>query len=173
LPFSFITQRLSLGAAVLTCAVLAAVPSGRSEKLALIAVALLFFCFLYSDHRELNRLEDHLDAAISQLTPGQRVINAPASNSLRSFCFHHDLDRACIGHCFSYANYEPSTRQFRIRAQPGNGIVMDNYADVAAVESGVYIVGARDLPLNLLYECGKRSVCLSSLQAGDTAGKRN
>ena len=173
LPFGFIVQRLSLGAAVMLCAVLVSAPSGKFEKIALVSVAILFFSFLYSDHRELNRMEDRIDAAISQLPPGQRVINTPSSNFLRSFSFHHDLDRACIGHCFSYANYEPSTLQFRIRAKPGNGIVMDNYSDVAAVEAGSYVVRANDLPLYLLYECGERDVCLSSLQAGDTTGKRH
>jgi len=28
----------------------------------------------------------------------------------------HSVDRACIGHCFSYSNYEPSSGQFRVRA---------------------------------------------------------
>jgi hypothetical protein len=173
LPFSFIVQRLSLGAAVMLCAVLVSAPIGKFEKLALVLVAILFFALLYSDHRELNQLEDRIDAAISQLPHGQRVINTPSSNFLRSFSFHHDLDRACIDHCFSYANYEPSTLQFRIRAKPGNGIVMDNYADVAAVEAGSYVVRANDLPVYLLYECGAGNVCVSSLQAGDTAGKRH
>jgi len=173
LPFGFIVQRLSLGAAVMLCAVLVSASPSKFEKLALVFVAILFFGFLYSDHRELNQLEDRIDAAISQLPPGQRVINTPSSNFLRSFSFHHDLDRACIGHCFSYANYEPSTLQFRIRAKPGNGIVMDNYSDVAAVEAGSYVVRSSELPLYLLYQCGVRNVCMSSLQAGDTTGKRH
>ena len=29
----------------------------------------------------------------------------------------HVIDRACIGHCFSYANYEPATAQFRVRVR--------------------------------------------------------
>src|ERR1700722_3216301 len=172
LPFGFIVQRLSLGAAVMLCAVLVSAPIGKFEKLGLVLVAILFFGFLYSDHRELNRMEDRIDAAISHLPPGRRVINTPSSNFLRSFSFHHDLDRACIGRCFSYANYEPSTLQFRIRAKPGNGIVMDNYSDVAAVEAGSYLVRSSDLPLYLLYQCGDRNVCVPSLQAGDTVGKR-
>ena len=34
------------------------------------------------------------------------------------------IDRICVGHCYSYANYEPSTDQFRISrdgTQPDRG----------------------------------------------------
>jgi len=30
-------------------------------------------------------------------------------------------ERACIGHCFSYENYEPSSRQFRVARAEGAG----------------------------------------------------
>lgn len=52
----------------------------------------------------------------------------------------HVVDRACIGRCCSYANYEPSTGQFRVHAEAGNPIVMADYADVYSVEMGIYRV---------------------------------
>jgi hypothetical protein len=174
-PFGFITDRLSLGAALMMCAVLAAASSTRFEKVALAAVAVLFFGLLYADNRDLNQLEDRLDAVVRQLPPAQRVMSPLTSQSLRSLCIQHDLDRACIGHCFSYANYEPSSRQFRIRALPGNGIVLDDYADVDAVAGGRYVVQPRDLPVYLFYPCGLgfRDVCSRLLQMGERSGGLN
>ncbi len=175
LPFGFITDRLSFGAAVMMCAVLAAVPLTRFEKVVLVSVAALFFAYLYADNRDLNRLEDRLDLVVRQLPPAQRVISTLPSQSLRSLCIQHDLDRACIGHCFSYANYEPSSRQFRIHAQPGNGVVLSDYVDVDAVAGGSYVVQPRDLPLQLVYLCGSdlRDVCSRPLRAGEASGKPN
>ncbi|MGA8617869.1 MAG: hypothetical protein WB660_05035 [Candidatus Sulfotelmatobacter sp.] len=175
LPFGFVTDRLSLATAMMMCAVLAAAPITRFEKLVLAAVAVLFFGLVYADNRELNRLEDRLDAAVAQLPPAQRVISSLPSQSLYSLCFQHNLDRACIGHCFSYANYEPSSRQFRIHARPGNGIVLDNYADVDSVANGTYVVQPRDLPLYLVYLCGQdsRDVCSRPLHAGEPVRKEN
>ncbi len=175
LPFGFITDRLSFAAALTLCALLAEMPITRFEKAVMVAVAILFFGLLYADNRELNQLEDRIDALVARFPPWQRVISTLPSQSLHSLCFQHDLDRACIGHCFSYANYEPSSRQFRIRAHPGNGIVLGDYADVDAAASGNYIVQPRDLPVSLIYPCGQDSgdVCSRSLHAGESVGKEN
>lgn len=66
----------------------------------------------------------------------------------------HLLSRACLGHCYDYTNYEPSTSQFRIHAAQGNPIVMANYADVAEMTDGTYVVKENDLPLHALLRCG-------------------
>ena len=118
-------------------------------------------------------MEDGLDAAVRALPQGRRLVSILPDASLYSLCFHHDLDRACIGHCWSYADYEPSSRQFRIRATPGNGIVLDDFADVTAVASGTYVVQARDLPIYLVYACGLglTEVCLRPLQLGETVAE--
>lgn len=175
LPFGYIATRLSLGAALLLCAILAPAPTPRLARALLISVAIFFFGLLYTDNRELNQLEDRLDVALDRLPPGQRVINSLQDQSLRSLCFQHDLDRACLGRCFSYANYEASSRQFRIRARPGNGIVLDDYADIDAVARGTYIARPRDLPVYFVYLCGldSRDVCSSPLKVGEASGKPN
>ncbi len=175
LPFGFITSRLALASALILCTVLASVTSSKLGKLGLVFVALWFFGLLYADDRSLNRLEDHMAATVRQMPSGGRVIAQVPSQSLYSLCFQHQLDRVCIGHCLSYANYEPSSRQFRIRAQPENGIVLSNYADVDAIANGTYIVQPRDLPLTLIYLCGTKSEegCSRPLQAGEKVGKTN
>ena len=173
-PFGYIAERLSLGAGLMLCAVLAAAPMPRLARVALVSVTLLFFGFLYADDLELNHLEDRLDAEVDQLSPGQRAINSLPDQSLRSLCIEHQLDRACIGHCFSYANYEPSSRQFRVRARPGNAIVLDNPADIQAIARGSYVVQPRDLPVYALDPCGSdfSELCSRPLQLGETVGKR-
>jgi hypothetical protein len=169
-PLSFIAQRLSLGAGLMMIATVAQVSATRVAKVALTSTMLLFFAFLFTDEWQLNHREDQLDVALRALPPNQRVIAFLPDQSLRSLCFHHDLDRACIGRCFSFANYEPSSLQFRIRAQPGNSIVLDNRVDVDAVSNGTYKVQSRDLPLYLVYPCGQDSgeVCTRPLKAGES-----
>ncbi len=65
----------------------------------------------------------------------------------------HILDRACIGYCFSYGNYEPSTALFRVRATPGNPYVMSDFDDAADTEEGIYEVQQQDLPAYGIFPC--------------------
>jgi len=168
LPFTYITDRVCLAVALMGCAVLGSVPLRTYEKIALTAMAVAFFSFLFIDTRELNRLEDGINAVVAQLPAGQRVIGSFPGWSMRVVPLQHDLDRACIGRCFSYANYEPSSRQFRVRVQAENPVILDNYLDVKAVEEGRYVVKPRDLPLYEVFLCGpeRHDVCLNSLEAG-------
>jgi hypothetical protein len=180
LPLGYIAQRLSFCAGLMMCAVLTAAPASRLLRMTLPAVAIVFFSLLYTDDLKLNRMEDQLDVAVRQLPPGERVVSVLASQSLLSLCSQHDLDRACIGHCFSYANYEPSSRQFRVRARPGNGIVLADYGDVDAVASGRYVVRSSDIPIYLVYPCRRDArssdssdICTRPLQLGETSGNPN
>jgi hypothetical protein len=169
----YITTRLSLGAALLLCAMLAAAPLTKVDKIALLATAGLFFGLLYQADRHLNRLENRLDAAIQAIPPMQRVIWQAPAQSLFWLCVQHDIDRACVGRCFSYGNYEPSSDQFRVRAHPNNGVVLSDHTDVDAVRMGSYTVHARDLPMQLIYPCDKEfeNVCSRPLRLGDISGK--
>ncbi len=174
--FGNVTDRLSFAAALLMCAIVTAAPANRLVRISLFCVTALFFGLLYADNRALNRLEDRLDAVVAGLPPGQRVISSLPSRTLRFLCFQHDLDRACIGRCFSYGNYEPSSGQFRVRVAAPNEIVLDSAADVDAVASGTYLVRPRDLPISLIFLCSSSrypnhdDVCLRPLRAGETVG---
>jgi hypothetical protein len=59
----------------------------------------------------------------------------------------HMIDRACVGRCFSYGNYEPATAQFRLRTRPGATAAMASMQDVSALHHGQYVVKPGDLPL--------------------------
>jgi hypothetical protein len=66
------------------------------------------------------------------------------------------VDRACIGKCFAYANYEPSSKQFRIRVNQGSPIVTDSEDDSDNMEKGYYVVRPEDLPMNQIYQCDEQ-----------------
>jgi hypothetical protein len=172
-PLGFIAERFSLTAGLWMCALLAGASTTRLSRVALVSAAVCFLGLLYADDRKLNSMEDQLDAAVGTLPQGQRVVSLLPDPSLYSLCLYHDLDRACIGHCLSYANYEASSRQFRIRAGRGNGIVLDNFADVAAAASGTYVVQSLDLPIHLVYRCGPglTQICSRPMQMGETLAK--
>jgi len=169
LPLSFVSSRLSLGAGVLLAALLAEVQPKRVEKAILTVSALVFFSFIFRDGQKLNRIEDQLDAVIAQLPSHSRVIGFLRIPSKTRPPLLHAVDRACIGHCFSYASYEPSSRQFRVRVAEGSPIVMADYDDVASVETGEYMVQAGDLPAFLVYLCGpeQQQVCSHELHEGE------
>jgi hypothetical protein len=142
----------------------------RFEQGALIAVALLFFGFLYHDERALNSFEDRMQDTVAQLPPGQRVISAIDAPDLRVNALAHVIDRVCVGHCYSYANYEPVTAQFRIRAEVENPYVAHNYEDSWLMQVGLYVVKDHDLPLYQIDLDAGGQMIVKSLRAGFPCG---
>jgi hypothetical protein len=138
---------MSLAVGVSLCALLAGAPMRAYYRYAMAVVALLFFGFLYRDEGALNAFEDRMTRLVSQLPPGQRVVSAIDDPTLHINALTHMIDRACVGRCYSYANYEPSTAQFRIRAVAENPIVVSTYEDSRLLQLGSYVVKERDLPL--------------------------
>lgn len=171
-PFDFVSLRLSLAAGILLAAFLMDLQPKLHEKAILMLSAMIFFALVFWDARKINRMEDRLDAVLAQLPLNSRVIGLTRIPSRNFSPGEHQVDRACIGRCFSYADYEPSTEQFRLRAAPGNPIVMADYADVYAVELGRYRVQPRDLPVYLAYLCGpdNQQICSRELREGDVVG---
>jgi hypothetical protein len=163
----YIAERMSLGVGVFVCAILGGVRIRPFERGVLLALALVFFAFLYRDERSLNALEDRFDAAVAQLPPRQRVVSAINDPNLRINAVTHMIDRACIDRCFSYGNYEPSTAQFRIRTTGASPLIVSTYKDSWALQSGGYIVRARDVPLYQLDLDEQGRLILRSLKAGD------
>jgi hypothetical protein len=167
----FIAERMSLASGILVCGVLGAIPHRPFERYVSIAVMLLFFAFLYRDERALNAVEDRLENAVTGLPPKQRVVSAINDPSLRINALTHMIDRACVGRCYSYANYEPSTAAFRVRAVAENPIVAFHYADSWALQTGTYVVKEADLPMFAvgLNEAGQ--LAIRNLQAGTRSGR--
>ena len=135
----------------------------------------IFFAFLYQDTGWLNRLEEHSEELVSKLAPWTRVIvTIEAPEDSRMEFVGHAAERACIKHCFSYANYEPSSRQFRVRVREGSTVVTSSADDAQDMASGQYQVQDEDLPIKQIYQCDEKdltTLCIRDLEAGETNGR--
>jgi hypothetical protein len=171
-PLGFIGERFSLVAAVLACvAVASANPKHWQRGLTLVPV-LVFFVVVYRDERSLVQLEERVDQLVTPLPPQQRVaamLHFPGAVD----GFTEDLvDRACVGRCYSYGNYEASSSQFRIRAIHDNPFILSQAEDSNKLAQGSYLVKPSDLPLYQIYPCGPRitDLCMRALKAGERNG---
>jgi len=147
-PLLFMQHRVSLFIAILFCAVVAGGPHGRSLTRFSSLLAATFFTMLYLDVRSLNQVEVQLTEMFSTLPPRTRVVAAlrdSASSRLNGLI--HVGSTACLGHCWDYGNYEPSTAQFRVRASAPNGVVVDDMGTVSDIEGGEHIVTPAEAPL--------------------------
>ena len=169
-----IVSRLTIVAAIFA---ICAVNCLRPHKALLVGgfiVAIPFFTALYRDGAVLNRIEQHAEALTAQLPYGTRVVPTllPDPDS-RIIFINHILDRACVGRCFTYSNYEPSSRQFRVRVLPGSPVATDSVADSQEMEGGEYVVQPEDLPLKNVYQCHPDDytvLCIRDLAPGDRTG---
>jgi hypothetical protein len=163
------TERLTSITAVVGCCVLGATHPRKWHFAATAVIAGVFFAFLYQDTAIVNRMEAQVVQLVSKLPPNQRVLATiepfPGSRILNQ----HIIDRACIGRCFSYGNYEPGSRVFRVRATPGNPYVLDSYELATETEEGDYLVEPSDLPLYEVYQCSENGteLCMRPLKAGE------
>jgi hypothetical protein len=135
----------------------------------------VFFAFLYQDTGWLNRLEANAEKLVEHLSPGSRVVVTIDSlaNSRITF-IGHSVERACIGHCFSYANYEPASREFRVRVRKGSPVATSSTDDAEDMASGEYEVDDTDLPLKQIYQrdaSDLTKLCIRDLEGGETNGR--
>ncbi len=161
----FIVERMSLTIGVLVVALAATAVPRRWHRWATGALAAMFFLFLYADERALNGFEDQTRAAVAQLPPMARVVsNVDADLHVNALA--HIIDRVCVARCYSYANYEPSSGQFRIRVTGPTSIVAATMPDSLRMELGKYVVQERDLPLYRISMASDGSLAVDSMQAG-------
>ena len=165
----YISERMSLIVGVAGCALLGRVSPGNREKAAIAVLMGLFFAFLYVDTRSLNYVESLMEQSVAQLPAGSRVISALCDQRRDVNLVGHTLDRVCIGHCFSYANYEPSSGAFRVRVAGPSSIVVAEDRDSNALQEGRYVVKPGDVPLYQIYLRG-RYLDVRRLQVGDVTG---
>jgi hypothetical protein len=156
-PYGDIPQRFSIIAGVLACVVLSQMQPSRWHIAAVVLIAGLFFVRSYFDDRSMNLLEAKVESIVSELPPGQRIIGALYYPPDGGQDVSAILDRACIGKCFSYENYEPATLQFRLRANPGNSIVAWDHDLSAPVQ---FMMSHQTTPLYEIYRCGDEITAL-------------
>jgi hypothetical protein len=160
--------RLSLYSAVLLLALLSWSTFRRWYAYAGIAAVVVFFGVLYLDMGAEARAEQKIAGMVEALPYGARIIQIPGVAPLEGkltrlsqkvyfrCCLrlfgNYLVTRACIGHCFDYDDFEPSTGQFRIHAMPGNGVVVDSFPRLR--KWGFEPLQANVLPLYGLIRCG-------------------
>jgi hypothetical protein len=172
-PLNLLTERLTSVCAVLACCVLGTMKPQKWHLAGFAAVATVFFFLLYQDTAKIDTMESKIEHYAASLAPGQRVTDTiwPFPGS-RVF-ITHIVDRACVEHCFSYGNYEPSTRQFRVRALPKNPIVVADFGASDAIQMGTYVVRPQDLPMIQIQQCDSSMIhlCARPLSAGEANGQ--
>jgi len=171
---ALLTERLTSVSAVVICCVLGVMRPRWWHLVATSVVALAFFGLLFRDTGRVSRMETKVEQLVRTIPRDSRVMaTLPAWPEAR-VSFQHIVDRACVGHCFSYGNYEASSQQFRVRANEGNGYVMTNDKDPAAMEEGWYEVLSRDLPAWDVYQCGLNDLdlCIRPLAEGEDVDQR-
>jgi hypothetical protein len=170
----FIAERMSLITAVLVTAALARARPAKWMLAMILIIAGLFWAWNYQATAHINTAEDQIEQAVSGLPPGSRVISTFLEPGLGVLPpLSHAVDRACIGRCFSFADYEPSTAQFRIRVTDTNSFAVSSYEDFYAMQMGTYVVRASDPPLYQVQWCDARkvSVCVRLLKVGEINGQ--
>ncbi len=145
--FAYIPQRLSLLSVLFFIIMVGRARYGRGITRLTSLVATVFFTCLYLDGQAFNHAEAEVSSLVEKLPPGQRVVAAMSDSGARLNALLHVADRACIGHCFSYANYEPATGQFRIRVAGPNRVVAPNMKVVQEIEEGQHTVTKDEEPI--------------------------
>ncbi|MGB6431095.1 MAG: hypothetical protein WBF06_10950 [Candidatus Acidiferrales bacterium] len=189
-PAALLVPRLTSTTAVLALSIVACLEPRRRYLVGLALCAAVFFVWVHQDTGTLSRMESQASQLVRGLPRGQRVTasiwfplreahgETPASaidgNSLGISYIGHIVDRACIDHCFSYEDYEPASRQFRIRALPENAMVTTSADDSSLMETGRYVVRPGDLPMAEICQCDaadQTKLCLRELKAGELNGQ--
>jgi hypothetical protein len=165
---ALLTERLTSVSAVVFCCVLGVMRPRWWHLLGLAAIAAVFFTFIYQDTRIANNMELQAEQLERTVPRNSRILATIKPLEGSRILIQHIADRACIGYCFSYGNYEPSS-EFRVRAMPGNAYVMSDYDLVVDMEDGTYEVQPQDLPAYQIYQCSPRGtdLCIRPLAAGE------
>jgi hypothetical protein len=167
---AFIAQRMSLPLAVAVCALLAGEWVLPWQTAAMSIVVLGFFAFLYNDEAALNDFEDQVDQVVAQVPARGRVVLSVRDDDIQANALTHMIDRACIGRCWSYGNYEPSSAQFRVRVEGPSSVVVSTDADAGGIEAGSYVVKPGDLPLSQIVANNGGQLLLRAPPAGQPIG---
>ena len=169
-----LVSRLTIIAAIFALCILSTLRPSKPAALATLACSIFFFTLLYRDTAALNRLEANADSLTAALPFGTLVIPTLASPPDSRIQFvHHIVDRACIGHCFTYSNYEPSSFQFHVRVNPGSPLISYSSADAQEMEAGNYVVRAGDPSFVDIYQCSPTDftiLCARTLTPGEQTG---
>jgi hypothetical protein len=165
--------RLTLISAIFIFCWLGTLRPRKWHLFALAVCAAVYFTLVYRDTWLAGRLEENAEKITREMPPGTRVIATIFEPPDYRMVTLHVVDRACVGHCFLYSNYEASTRQFRLRVREGSPVVVASPEDSEDMQVGSYDVQDEDLPLKEIYQCDAgdwTKLCVRDLKAGEKNG---
>ncbi len=170
-----LVSRLTIITAIFSLCFLGSLSPQKWHLASLSLCALLYFVFLYQDTSFIARLESNADKITSSLPFGTRVLTTIiAPPDWRAMFIYHAIDRACIGHCFSFANYEPSAKQFRLRVTEDSPVAVADPDDSQSMQSGEYVVQPYDLPMKQIDQCNPSDLtilCIRDLHPNEQNGR--
>jgi hypothetical protein len=166
---ALVTERFTSISAALLCCLLGAMKPHKWHLIGFSMIAAVFFAFLYQDTATINAMEAQVERLVRTLPPDRRVLATIKPFPGSRILIQHMVDRACIGYCFSYGNYEPGSAQFRVRVTPESRIVMPEFDPTSDMEDGTYEVQPEDLPAYQVYQCSVngKDLCIRALEAGE------
>jgi hypothetical protein len=169
---SSINSRLTAFTAVLGLCVLASVLPRKWIFAGVALFAAVFFALQYRDTAILNNMEQQVENLVSTLPYGTHVAYTIDFGNDSRINSRHMVDRACIQKCFTISNYEPGTRQFRLRVSPQGSPIIS--VSGLALEHGDYLVRPEDLPLAQIYQSDESDLtqlAIRNLSAGERNGR--
>lgn len=163
-PSAAITARLTLLSAILACCLLGVATPRKWHLIGGLCIAAGFFALIFQDTGTIARMEKRAEQLVQSVPAGSRVVSEGWKLPGGRMLAQHFVDRACVGHCFNYANYEPASGQFRVRARPGNLYVASalHFKSEADLHAGNYEIDAPPLPAYRIYKCPSQAdLCLA------------
>ena len=166
---ALLTDRLTSVTAALGCCLLATMRPAKWHFAATLAIAVAFFALVYRDTAVVNAMEAQAVRLVRTIPPDSRVLATIMPLGDSRVPIQHMIDRACIGRCFSYGNYEPGSRLFRVRTNGYNPYVLEDYDLAVDMEEGDYTVRAGDLPVWQVYQCDETEthLCIHALEVDE------
>ena len=168
-----LVTRLTLISAIFTFCWLGTLRPRNWHFVALAGCAAVYFTIVNLDTLPAERMEENAEKITRELPTGTRVIATIFEPPDFRMVALHVVDRACVGHCFLYSNYEASTKQFRLRVREGSPVVVGSPDDSDDMQSGLYEVRDDDLPMKEIYQCDAKDwtkLCIRDLKAGEKNG---
>lgn len=168
-----LVTRLTLISAIFIFCWLGTLRARKWHFVALAACAAVYFTFVYRDTRLADQMEENAEKITRGLPKGTRVLATISEPPDYRMVTLHVVDRACVGHCFLYSNYEPATKQFRLRVREGSLVAVASTDDSEDMQSGSYEVQDEDLPLKEIYQCDAHDwtkLCIRDLKACEKNG---
>jgi hypothetical protein len=147
--FTVIAVRLSLPAAILLLAWLAVLAPGRIYQGITAVLSVAFFTTLYFDQGRFSDFEWRLTVAVRDLPRGTRLATR-FQFPTRVDVAEHMIDRACIGHCWSYLNFEPASAAFRVRVTDPGRTAISSTSHLQELRDGQAPLSPTESPLLLL-----------------------